>query len=105
MLHLPSSFLFIQCLTSLRALIEEEGLAEMVHPRDFSFQLLPLDTDLFTLDMPEFFRSAFVRADLSLLSTVAKSIFGVETCFGRDHMTFMHDVFSRFSVTFQSWGI
>ena len=56
----------------------------MVHPRDFSFQLLPLDSDLFTLDMPEFFRSAFVRADLSLLSTVAKSIFGVETCFGRE---------------------
>ena len=55
----------------------------MVHPRDFSFQLMPLDTDLFTLDMPDFFKSAFVRSDLSLLSTVAKSIFGVETCFGR----------------------
>ena len=73
-----------KCLTSLRSLIEEEGLSEMVHPRDFSFQLMPLDSDLFTLDMNHFFKSAFVRADLSLLSTVAKSIFGVETCFGRD---------------------
>ncbi len=70
-------------LQSLRSLVEEEGLADVVHTMDFMWQLMPLDSDLFNLELPNFFKTTFVKSDLSLLSSVTKSVFGLETLFGK----------------------
>jgi hypothetical protein len=68
---------------ALRSLIEEEGLSDIAHSMDYMWQLMPLDSDLFTLEVPGFFKSTFVKADLGLLGSVTKSIFGLETLFGK----------------------
>ena len=46
-----------KALQSIRILLEEEGLAEIVTPHDYMWQMLPLDSDLLSLEMPEFFKS------------------------------------------------
>lgn len=55
----------------------------VVEVRDFSWQLLPLDADLLSLELPIFFNQSIIRGDLSLLSVVSKTLFDVECLYGK----------------------
>lgn len=77
-------FVFVpKVLQSILILLEEEGLMDKVHVTEFMWQLIPLDADLLSLEMPNFMQSVICQEDLSLLSCVSRSLFGVESLFGQ----------------------
>lgn len=45
-----------------------------VELRDFTFDLIPLDLDVLSLEMPDSFRDMIVDYDLSIYNYVAESI-------------------------------
>lgn len=59
-------------------------LSGFVDMRDFSFDLLPLDVDLYSLEM-RFLKDLYIHNDHSIYSTVAESIHRLQCVFGRIH--------------------
>lgn len=74
---------FPKVLQSTHVLLEEEGLAGTVTTQDYSWQLIPVDADLLSLELTDCLRECFVKDDLTFLGAVSKSIFGLETLFGK----------------------
>ena len=70
-------------LQSIAKMLEEEGVSGLVTPLDYMWQLIPLDSDLLSLELPGFAAASIRDEDLSLLSAVSRSIFGFETLFGQ----------------------
>lgn len=52
--------------------------------RDFSFDLLPLDVDLYSLEM-KFLKDLYINHDHSIYTTVAESIHRLQCVFGKIH--------------------
>jgi len=69
-------------LLSIEKLFEEEGLAGVVELHQFSWEFIPLDYDLLSLELPSFFRSHYVSGDQSGLPAVARAIWGLKSLFG-----------------------
>lgn len=63
---------------------EQNGLSPFVDIRDFSFDLLPLDVDLYSLEM-RFLKELYIGHDHSIYTTVAESIHRLQCVFGRIH--------------------
>jgi hypothetical protein len=59
-------------------------LSDFVDIRDFSFDLLPLDVDLYSLEM-KFIKELYINHDHSIYSTVAESIHRLQCVFGKVH--------------------
>jgi len=64
-------------------LLEEEGAHGKITIHDYLWELIPLDYDLLSLEIGNFFTSTFVNEETSLLSSVANSILGMQTLFGQ----------------------
>ena len=64
-------------------LLEEEGAHGKITIHDYLWELIPLDYDLLSLEIPSFFTSTFVHEETSLLSSVANSILGMQSLFGQ----------------------
>jgi hypothetical protein len=63
---------------------EQNGLTGVVDIRDFSFDLLPLDVDLYSLEM-RFLKELYISHDHSIYTTVAESIHRLQCVFGKVH--------------------
>ncbi len=63
--------------------LEEEGAYGKITVHDYLWELIPLDYDLLSLEMNNFYSSLFVDEEASLLPAVAHSIQGVQTLFGQ----------------------
>ncbi|XP_022108783.1 vacuolar protein sorting-associated protein 33B-like isoform X2 [Acanthaster planci] len=63
-------------------LLEQEGVHGAVEMDDFKLDLIALDRDILSLEMPGFFRDYFVEGEHSLLHTIATSIVNLQSLFG-----------------------
>jgi len=70
-------------LVSIQTLFEEEGLSGFVTFHSFCWELLPLDMDLLSLEMHNFFRNQYLDQDHSGLVSIARAIWGVEKLYGQ----------------------
>ena len=70
-------------LKEIDILLEEEGAHGKITIHDYLWELIPLDYDLLSLEISNFFTSTFVHEETSLLSSVANSILGMQTLFGQ----------------------
>lgn len=57
-----------------KELLEQEGVLSSVEIKDFSFDLIPLDLDVLSLEMPDAFRDMMIDQDLSIYNYAADSI-------------------------------
>jgi len=70
-------------LKEIDILLEEEGAHGKITIHEYLWELIPLDYDLLSLEIPSFFTSTFVHEETALLSSVANSILGMQTLFGQ----------------------
>jgi len=66
----------------IQRLFEEEGLAGYTVIHSYNWEFLPLDYDLLSLELPQFFRSHYLAGDSSLLPSVARALWGLQSLFG-----------------------
>ncbi|CAM9768585.1 unnamed protein product [Lampetra planeri] len=69
-------------LYSCETVLEMEGVFGDVSCEQWEFDLLPLDNDVITLELPDFFQDFFMDGNQSMLFTVAKSIQKLQSLFG-----------------------
>ena len=69
-------------LQAIERLFEEEGLAGHTVLHEFSWEFVPLDYDLLSLELPQYFRSHYLCGDTSLLPAVARALWGLQSLFG-----------------------
>ncbi|XP_075774147.1 vacuolar protein sorting-associated protein 33B isoform X1 [Pelodiscus sinensis] len=62
--------------------LEEEGIYGDVTCDEWAFYLLPLDDDLLSMELPEFFRDFFLEGDQRWTSTVARALRLLNSLFG-----------------------
>ncbi|XP_033634105.1 vacuolar protein sorting-associated protein 33B-like isoform X1 [Asterias rubens] len=63
-------------------LLEQEGVYGDVEMEDFRLDLIALDRDILSLELPSFFRDYFLHGEQSLLHTIATSIVNLQSLFG-----------------------
>lgn len=64
-------------------LIEQEGVYGYVSTAEFQLDFIPLDRDLISMEVPEFFTSFFLYGDHSWVHTAARGLATVQQVFGR----------------------
>ncbi|XP_037078680.1 vacuolar protein sorting-associated protein 33B-like [Pollicipes pollicipes] len=69
-------------LHACRVLLEEEGVLGVAQLHQYSFDFVALDDDLWSLEMPEFYRSFFLDGSTALLEPVARAVWGLQTLCG-----------------------
>ncbi|XP_062998274.1 vacuolar protein sorting-associated protein 33B [Elgaria multicarinata webbii] len=62
--------------------LEEEGIYGDVTWDEWSFYLLPLDDDIISMELPEFFRDYFLEGDQRWIGTVAQALQLLNSLFG-----------------------
>ncbi|XP_015284243.1 PREDICTED: vacuolar protein sorting-associated protein 33B [Gekko japonicus] len=62
--------------------LEEEGIYGDVTWDEWSFYLLPLDDDIISMELPEFFRDYFLEGNQCWISTVAQALQLMSSLFG-----------------------
>ncbi|KYO20884.1 vacuolar protein sorting-associated protein 33B [Alligator mississippiensis] len=62
--------------------LEEEGIYGDVTCDEWSFYLLPLDDDLISMELPEFFRDYFLEGDHRWINTVARALQLLSSLYG-----------------------
>ncbi|CAI5792530.1 sorting-associated 33B isoform X1 [Podarcis lilfordi] len=62
--------------------LEEEGIYGDVTWDEWSFYLLPLDDDIISMELPEFFRDYFLEGDQRWISTVAQALQLMNSLYG-----------------------
>ncbi|XP_029430340.1 vacuolar protein sorting-associated protein 33B isoform X2 [Rhinatrema bivittatum] len=62
--------------------LEEEGIFGDVVCDEWYFYLLPLDDDIISMELPEFYRDYFLEGDQRWISTVAKALHVFNSLFG-----------------------
>uniref|UniRef100_A0A8C2M1B3 Vacuolar protein sorting-associated protein 33B n=1 Tax=Cricetulus griseus TaxID=10029 RepID=A0A8C2M1B3_CRIGR len=62
--------------------LEEEGVYGDVSCDEWAFSLLPLDVDLLSMELPEFFRDYFLEGDQRWINTVAQALHLLSTLYG-----------------------
>ncbi|XP_068131354.1 vacuolar protein sorting-associated protein 33B [Hyperolius riggenbachi] len=63
-------------------ILEQEGIYGDVTTDEWSFYLLPLDDDIISMELPEFFRDYFLEGDQRWIATVARAIHLLNSIFG-----------------------
>ncbi|RUS89069.1 hypothetical protein EGW08_003180 [Elysia chlorotica] len=64
-------------------ILESEGVMGHITIDEFPLELFPLDSDLLSLELPEFFTSFYLDNDTTWLHTVASSLVNLQRLFGR----------------------
>jgi vacuolar protein sorting-associated protein 33A len=62
--------------------LEARGLLSSFNLRDFSFDLIPLDNDLYSLEMKTF-KELYIDNEYSIYNVVAESIHRLQCVFGK----------------------
>nr|XP_006818336.1 PREDICTED: vacuolar protein sorting-associated protein 33B-like [Saccoglossus kowalevskii] len=63
-------------------ILEQEGVYGDVTFEEFHLDLIPLDRDILSLELPEFFPAYFMHGDQTWLHTVATSLVTIQSLFG-----------------------
>ncbi|XP_063301725.1 vacuolar protein sorting-associated protein 33B [Pelobates fuscus] len=63
-------------------ILEQEGIFGDVTCDEWSFYLLPLDDDIISMELPEFYRDYFLEGDQRWIGTVAKALHLLNSIFG-----------------------
>ncbi|XP_070542107.1 vacuolar protein sorting-associated protein 33B-like isoform X2 [Ptychodera flava] len=63
-------------------ILEKEGVYGDVTLEEFHLDLIPLDVDILSLELPGFFPAYFMDGDLTWVHTVAKSLVNLQNLFG-----------------------
>jgi len=77
-------------LAAIHNLFEEEGLAGIVELHQFCWEFIPLDFDLLSLELPNFFRNQYLAHDHSGLVSAARAIWGLQSIYGAIPNVFAH---------------
>ncbi|GFN90569.1 vacuolar protein sorting-associated protein 33b [Plakobranchus ocellatus] len=64
-------------------ILENEGVMGHVTIDEFPLELFPLDSDLLSLELPEFFSSFYLDEDMTWLHTVSSALVNLQRLFGR----------------------
>uniref|UniRef100_A0A8D3CKU8 VPS33B late endosome and lysosome associated n=1 Tax=Scophthalmus maximus TaxID=52904 RepID=A0A8D3CKU8_SCOMX len=75
---LPHRHLFYAC----EAVLEEQGIFGDVTTDEWAFYLLPLDDDIISLELPEFFRDNFLAGDQRWVRTAGSALHLLHTVYG-----------------------
>lgn len=67
---------------AIERLFEEEGLAGHTVLHGFGWEFVPLDYDLLSLELPNYFRCHYLSGDTCLLPSVARALWGLQSLFG-----------------------
>ncbi|XP_053573680.1 vacuolar protein sorting-associated protein 33B isoform X2 [Bombina bombina] len=62
--------------------LEQEGIFGEVTCDEWSFYLLPLDDDIISMELPEFYRDYFLEGDQRWIGTVARALHLLNSIFG-----------------------
>lgn len=82
-------------LMSVMQLFEEEGIYGSVAVYQYQWELIELDSNILSLEFPNFFQSTFVNSDQSYLPCIAKSIWSLQMLFGKPLMMFLQGKYSQ----------
>ncbi|XP_075063921.1 vacuolar protein sorting-associated protein 33B [Mixophyes fleayi] len=82
-------------------ILEQEGLYGDVSTDEWSFYLLPLDDDIISMELPEFYRDYFLEGDQRWIGTVAKALDLLDSIFGPISKTYGIGRCSR--MTYEVW--
>ena len=55
---------------------------DLLDIQEYRLGLVPLDTDVLSLEMPEIFKSCYVEGDNSSLQIVANAVYNLQTTYG-----------------------
>ena len=66
----------------IEGVLEEEGLYGKVNLHSFAWELIPLDHDIFSMEMPWIGSDIFFKGDLTQISAVARCLNGLQALFG-----------------------
>ena len=66
----------------IQSLFESLGVLDLTKLHSFSWDFIPLDSTLLSLEFPLFFKSTFIKGDHSLLGSVAKCLLSFECLYG-----------------------
>lgn len=64
-------------------ILESEGVMGHVTMDEFPLDLIPLDADLLSLELPGFFKSFYLDKDITYIHTVASSLINLQRLFGK----------------------
>ncbi|XP_066995326.2 vacuolar protein sorting-associated protein 33B [Anabrus simplex] len=81
-------------LACIQQLMEEEGIYERVSLYSFSWELIRLDSNLLSLELPNIFRMLFIDGDQSLLPAIAHTLWSLQLLFGKFSCTLAAGRFS-----------
>lgn len=70
-------------LNLIYSLFESLGVVDLVKLYSFSWDFIPLDTNLISLEMTDFFKSTLLLGDQQLLGSIAKALLSFECLFGK----------------------
>jgi len=68
--------------TVVSTLLEEEGLYDKVSLHSYMWELMPLDHDILSMELPHLFGDLFVLEDATQLSAVPRCLSGLQSLFG-----------------------
>eukprot|EP00638_Chattonella_subsalsa_P007875 CAMPEP_0117767068 /NCGR_PEP_ID=MMETSP0947-20121206/21366_1 /TAXON_ID=44440 /ORGANISM="Chattonella subsalsa, Strain CCMP2191" /LENGTH=652 /DNA_ID=CAMNT_0005590601 /DNA_START=6 /DNA_END=1964 /DNA_ORIENTATION=- len=86
-LGVSEAFRYQLCLVPHRTLLceqwlQDEGVLQYLELSEFHLDLIPLDDDLLTLELPHLFRECYVEGDTSSLNIVARSLVKMQALYG-----------------------
>lgn len=93
--HSYNLILVTRKLCSIDALLEEEGLYDLVKTHVFQWELIPLDRRVLSLECTSLYKSLYIEGDYSLLHTVAKSIWTLQLLLGEPYITLVQGKYSE----------
>lgn len=70
-------------LNVIHSLFESLGVLDFVTLHSYSWDFIPLDSNLLSLEMPQFFNASYLKGENSLLSSVAKALMSLECLVGK----------------------
>ena len=82
-------------LVPIELLFEEEGLIGKVVFHTFEWELIQLDSRIFSFECPEIDKQLFIDNDQSLLTSVAKSLWTIQHVFGKIPLSLFHGRYSN----------
>lgn len=70
-------------LNVIHSLFESLGILDFVTLHSYSWDFIPLDLNLLSLEMPQFFNAVFLKNENALLTSVAKALMSLECLVGK----------------------
>jgi vacuolar protein sorting-associated protein 33A len=63
-------------------ILEDEGVLDICEIGEFNLGMVPFDSDLLSLEMPDVFRQCYIDGDTSSLQIVASALHGIQELYG-----------------------